>query len=158
MNCGVRRSWTWLRSGVAVAVDRPVAIAPIRPLVWEPPCAVGAALKRQKKKKKCLEFRRPGAHLDLTWAMFLLEDTCIFQLRGAPHPDSRPLPPCSEPAARHLHLSLSLPTSAPITTPPSMTLTLLPPSFKALWDDIRTPSQCRRGIHPKIFNLIPALT
>ena len=27
------------------------AIAPIRPLAWEPPCAVGAALKRPKKKK-----------------------------------------------------------------------------------------------------------
>ena len=31
---------------------RPVAIAPIGPLTWEPPYAVGAALKRQKKKKK----------------------------------------------------------------------------------------------------------
>ena len=38
--------WLWLRL---------VAIAPIRPLAWELPCAVGAALekaKRQKKKKK----------------------------------------------------------------------------------------------------------
>ena len=34
---------------------RPVAAAPIRPLAWDPPYAVGAALekaKRQKKKKK----------------------------------------------------------------------------------------------------------
>ena len=34
---------------------RPLAIAPIQPLVWEPPYAVGAAqekAKRQKKKKK----------------------------------------------------------------------------------------------------------
>ena len=34
---------------------RPAAIAPIRPLAWEPPYAVGAALekaKRQKNKKK----------------------------------------------------------------------------------------------------------
>ena len=34
---------------------RPVATAPIRPLVWEPPYAAGAAqemAKRQKKKKK----------------------------------------------------------------------------------------------------------
>ena len=29
----------------------PVAIAPIRPLAWEPPYAAGAALKRQKDKK-----------------------------------------------------------------------------------------------------------
>ena len=28
------------------------AIAPIRPLAWEPPYAMGAALKRQKDKKK----------------------------------------------------------------------------------------------------------
>ena len=33
----------------------PAATAPIRPLAWEPPCAMGAALemtKRQKKKRK----------------------------------------------------------------------------------------------------------
>ena len=51
MSCGVghRRSsdplllWLWRRSA---------AVAPIRPLAWEPPCAAGAALKRPKKKKK----------------------------------------------------------------------------------------------------------
>ena len=34
---------------------RPPATAPIRPLAWEPPCAIGVTLdkiKRQKKKKK----------------------------------------------------------------------------------------------------------
>jgi len=31
---------------------RPVATAPIRPLAWEPPYAVGAALEKAKKKKK----------------------------------------------------------------------------------------------------------
>ena len=31
---------------------RPVATALIRPLAWEPPCASGAALNRQKTKKK----------------------------------------------------------------------------------------------------------
>ena len=31
---------------------RPAAIAPIRPLGWEPPYAVGAALKKDKEKKK----------------------------------------------------------------------------------------------------------
>ena len=33
---------------------RPETMAPIRPVAWEPPCAVGAAqeiAKRQKKKK-----------------------------------------------------------------------------------------------------------
>ena len=38
----------------------PVATAPIRPLAWEPPYAVGAALKRQKNRKKkwqyCFQF------------------------------------------------------------------------------------------------------
>ena len=54
MSCGVgpRRGsdpellWLW---------RRPAAIAPIRPLAWEPPYAVGAALekaKRQKNKKR----------------------------------------------------------------------------------------------------------
>ena len=51
MNCGVGRSHgldpalLWLWYGLA-------AVAPIRPLAWEPPCAKGAALKRQKTKKK----------------------------------------------------------------------------------------------------------
>ena len=35
--------WLWCR---------PVATTPIGPLAWEPPCASGAALKRQKDKKK----------------------------------------------------------------------------------------------------------
>ena len=54
MNCGVdcRRgsdpALLWLR-------PRPEATAPIRPLAWKPPYAMGAALekvKRPKKKKK----------------------------------------------------------------------------------------------------------
>ena len=51
ISCGVgcRRSsdpallWLW---------RRPVATSPIQPLAWEPPCAVGAALEKAKKKKK----------------------------------------------------------------------------------------------------------
>ena len=51
MSCGVghRRSsdavllWLW---------PRPAATALIRPLAWEPPYAVGAAIIRQKDKKK----------------------------------------------------------------------------------------------------------
>ena len=35
--------WLW---------GRPAATAPITPLAWEPPHAVGAALKRQKTKNK----------------------------------------------------------------------------------------------------------
>ena len=50
MSCGVgrRRSldpvllWLWCR---------PVAMAPIRPLVWEPPCAMGVAPEKAKRQK-----------------------------------------------------------------------------------------------------------
>jgi len=49
MNCGVGRRggsdpallWLW---------HRPVTIAPIRPLAWEPPYATGVALERTKKQ------------------------------------------------------------------------------------------------------------
>ena len=51
MSCGVGRKhssdlallWLWCR---------PAATARIRPLAWEPPYAVGVALKRQKNQKK----------------------------------------------------------------------------------------------------------
>ena len=51
MSCGVghRHSldltllWLWCR---------PAAVAPIQPLAWEPPYAMGAALEKTKKKKK----------------------------------------------------------------------------------------------------------
>ena len=51
MSCGVGHrhgsdpALVWLWCGLA-------ATAPIRPLAWKPPYAAGAALKRQKKKKK----------------------------------------------------------------------------------------------------------
>ena len=35
--------WLWCR---------PAAVAPTGPLAWEPPYAVGVALKRKKKKKE----------------------------------------------------------------------------------------------------------
>ena len=40
---GLDPVWLW---------DRPAATAPIRPLAWEPPYAMGTALKRQKDKKE----------------------------------------------------------------------------------------------------------
>ena len=50
MSCGVDQ-----RPGLDLALlwlwRRPVAIAPIQPLAWEPPCATGAALKRQEDQK-----------------------------------------------------------------------------------------------------------
>ena len=42
MQLGSVQLWLW---------PRPAATAPIRPLAWEPPHAVDAALKKDKKKK-----------------------------------------------------------------------------------------------------------
>ena len=54
--CALRcRSQTRLRSGVAVAVCRPVATAPVGPLAWEPPYVSGVALQR-KKNGDCISF------------------------------------------------------------------------------------------------------
>ena len=39
--CSLDPALLWLRC-------RPVATAPVRPLAWEPPYAVGAALKKKK--------------------------------------------------------------------------------------------------------------
>ena len=41
--CGLDPTLLWLW---------PATTPPIGPLVWEPPCAAGAALKRQKDQKK----------------------------------------------------------------------------------------------------------
>ena len=49
------------RSGMAVAVLRPAAIAPIRPLVWEHPCAVGAASPKINKFLKMIIIKESGA-------------------------------------------------------------------------------------------------
>ena len=50
MSCGVGFSgsdpallWLW---------RRPAATAPIRPLAWEPPCAMGAVLEKAKRPNK----------------------------------------------------------------------------------------------------------
>ena len=43
---------------------RPAAIAPTPPLGWEPPGAEGAALKRQKKKKR---YMHPGIHFSIVY-------------------------------------------------------------------------------------------
>ena len=37
--------WLWCR---------PATTAPIRPLAWEPPCAMGAALEKTRKKRNWL--------------------------------------------------------------------------------------------------------
>ena len=64
MSCGVGHRhnldpallWLW---------HRPVAIAPIRPLAWEPPYAAGAALEKDKKtKKKKKKKKEKGSRID----------------------------------------------------------------------------------------------
>ena len=50
MSCSIYRSQTQLGSGVAVALARLAAIAPIGPLSLGTSYAMGAALKRPKKK------------------------------------------------------------------------------------------------------------
>ena len=48
VSCGVGR-----RCGLdLVLLWLPAAVAPIQPLAWEPPYAIGVALKTQKTKKK----------------------------------------------------------------------------------------------------------
>ena len=67
MSCGIghRRSWdlAWLRLW-----HRPAAAAVIHPLAWEPPHAMGVALKRQKINKsevsgRCLRALFPAGRL-----------------------------------------------------------------------------------------------
>ena len=59
MSCDVDRTrcsdpvllWLWLWR-------RPAAIAPVQPLAWEPPYALGVALKGQKGKKTEKQIKR----------------------------------------------------------------------------------------------------
>ena len=73
MSCGVgcrhgsdlTLLWLWCRLA---------AIAPIGPLAWEPPYAVGVALKRQKKKRKegRKKERKEKEHLQKSTANIIL--------------------------------------------------------------------------------------
>ena len=62
--CGLNLALLWLWC-------RPVAIAPIWPLAWEPPYAKGAALKRQKKRKEKVQHRYYRANIKVHRAVFL---------------------------------------------------------------------------------------
>ena len=57
----------WLGSCVAVAAllwlwRRSAATAPIRPLAWEPPYAMGAALEKTKRQKKQQQKTNPASN------------------------------------------------------------------------------------------------
>ena len=64
MNCGVGH-----RSGLDLALlwlwRRPAAVAPTRPLAWESPYAMDAALKKQKQKTKNLKVGNIPKHKTL---------------------------------------------------------------------------------------------
>ena len=67
----------WLGSCVAVVLwlwRRPEAIALIGPLAWEPPYAMGVALKRQKDQKK----------LAIPFQLFILHTFCTYQFGSVP--------------------------------------------------------------------------
>ena len=73
----------WLRSDVTVAVVWLAAVAQIRPLAWEPPYAMGAALRSQKKKKR-ESARRPtfefGLSTDFLMGLVHYLNSCISSL------------------------------------------------------------------------------
>ena len=45
----------WLHLALLWLWRRPAATAPIQPLAWEPPCAVGAGLRNKRKKKSAYQ-------------------------------------------------------------------------------------------------------
>ena len=66
--------WLWCR---------PAATAPIRPLSWEPPYAVGAALEKAKKRrKKKKEREKVKKNITLAATLFLVQmfwKTLVFK-------------------------------------------------------------------------------
>ena len=70
---GPKLLWLW---------HRPTATAPIRPLAWEPPYAVGAALKRQKGKYINKRFASAPCSVELclctAWPAFLSQAGCAL--------------------------------------------------------------------------------
>ena len=66
------RSQTWLGSGISVAVAKARGADPIQLLAWEPPCAVGVAVKRQKKNKNK---KTPPNYKNITNLKITMSDT-----------------------------------------------------------------------------------
>ena len=78
--CGSDPVLLWLH-------HRPAATAPIRPLAWESPYAVGAPLKRQKKRLGNNSFPTPPRHLFPEPGKL-----CLWVRRGPPGPGGVMLP------------------------------------------------------------------
>ena len=80
MSCGVGHGCGW-DAMLLWLWCRPAAIAPIEPLAWEPPYAVGIALKRERERERermyCSRGRKIWSHLLMNWlkkpAVMLLE-------------------------------------------------------------------------------------
>ena len=70
-----------LRSGIAVAVVRPAATAPIGHLAWRPPYAAGAALKRQKTKKKKKKKKKKSSSMREIRKFYLMMDQITFRVK-----------------------------------------------------------------------------
>ena len=70
VSCGVGCRWV-LDLALLWLWYRPLAVAPIRPLAWEPPYAVGAALKSEKKEK------RLNVEAKAWTSLILSDDDCI---------------------------------------------------------------------------------
>ena len=70
--------WQWCR---------PAAVVPIGPLAWEPPCAVGVALKKKAKKKKKRNETHQGwlGICDLFFLTFftdqVTDESCKFRIK-----------------------------------------------------------------------------
>ena len=75
MSCGVGGRFS-LDPALLWLQHRSAATTPIQPLAWEPPYAVGTALKQEKKKKKKKNFPCP----DLVIASFKKQTSQIFHV------------------------------------------------------------------------------
>ena len=75
VSCGVGRRRGLILSCCGPGVARQQQLR-LDPLAWEPSCAAGAALKRQKKKKKIFNFIL-GSH-----TMIKLVNICEFLIMG----------------------------------------------------------------------------
>ena len=89
MSCGVGRR---CGSDPELLWYRPAATGPIRPLVWEPPYAVGAALKKKKKKEiKIQVLRHKGLWESITLSVSPIQWAAERDLKALVEEEKSPL-------------------------------------------------------------------